>query len=132
MQDGGGKLAKCRAGLLHDGMNDLLPLAEEIGTILKARRQTIGVSESSSGGLVSAALLAQSGASAYFRGGGVIYAPAAFKGLMGLSKEDIGDMGIAEYQKEKRANDQLANTPIKPYPCEQKNTCQLIWLTGAT
>ena len=92
MQDGGGELAKCRAGLLHDGMNDLLPLAEEIGTILKARRQTIGVSESSSGGLVSAALLAQSGASAYVRGGGVIYAPAAFKGLMGLSKEDIGDM----------------------------------------
>ena len=59
-----------RIGKRLDGqMNDLLPLAEEIGTILKARRQTIGVSESSSGGLVSAALLAQSGASAYYRGG---------------------------------------------------------------
>ena len=73
-------------------MRDLLPLAEEIGTILKARRQTIGIWESSSGGLVSAALLAQAGASAYFRGGGVIYAPAAFRGLMGLSREDLGDM----------------------------------------
>ncbi|WP_370235563.1 MULTISPECIES: CinA family protein [Henriciella] len=73
-------------------MQTLLPIAEEIGAILKARRQTIGIWESSSGGLISAALLAQPGASAYFRGGGVIYAPAAFRGLMGLSKEDLGDM----------------------------------------
>jgi PncC family amidohydrolase len=73
-------------------MDTLLPLAEEIATLLKARRQTVGVSESSTGGLVSAALLAQAGASSYFRGGGVIYAPAAFRGLMGLSKEDLGGM----------------------------------------
>ncbi|MEM5518543.1 CinA family protein [Henriciella sp. AS95] len=73
-------------------MQTLLPIAEEIGTILKARRETVGVWESSSGGLISAALLAQAGASAYFRGGGVIYAPAAFRGLMGLSKEDLGEM----------------------------------------
>lgn len=73
-------------------MDTLLPIAEEIGAILKARRETVGVWESSSGGLVSAALLAQAGASAYFRGGGVIYAPAAFRGLVGLSKEDLGEM----------------------------------------
>ena len=87
-----GKLAIQTGTRLDGQMNDLLPLAEEIGTLLKARRQTIGVSESSSGGLVSAALLAQSGASAYYRGGGVIYAPAAFRGLLGLSKDDLGDM----------------------------------------
>lgn len=73
-------------------MQTLLPLASDIGALLKARGETIGVSESSSGGLISAALLAQAGASAYFRGGGVIYAPAAFRGLMGLSKEDLGGM----------------------------------------
>ena len=32
------------------------------------------------------------GASSYYRGGGVIYAPAAFRGLLGLSKDDLGDM----------------------------------------
>lgn len=73
-------------------MQTLLPLADEIGAILKARRETIGIWESSSGGLISAALLAQAGASAYFRGGGVIYAPAAFRGLVGLSREDLGEM----------------------------------------
>ncbi len=73
-------------------MQTLLPIAAEIADLLKARGETLGVSESSSGGLISAALLAQAGASAYFRGGGVIYAPAAFRGLMGLSKEDLNGM----------------------------------------
>lgn len=70
-------------------MQTLLPIAAEIGELLRARGETVGVSESSSGGLVSAALLAQSGASRFYRGGGVIYTPQAFGGLMGLSREDI-------------------------------------------
>lgn len=51
----------------------LEPLARELGALLKDAKQTVAVSESSSGGLVSAALLAQAGASKYFLGGGVIY-----------------------------------------------------------
>ena len=74
------------------GMKTLLPLAAEIGALLKSRHETIGVSESSSGGLVSAALLSVPGASAYYRGGGVIYAAPAFRGLMGLQKSDIEGM----------------------------------------
>ena len=54
-------------------MKDLLPLAEKVAIELIARKQTIGVAESSTGGLISAALLAVPGASAYFIGGGVIY-----------------------------------------------------------
>jgi PncC family amidohydrolase len=73
-------------------MQSLLPLATEIGALLKARGETIGVSESSSGGLISAALLSVPGASSYYRGGGVIYAPNAFRGLMGLSREDLNGM----------------------------------------
>ncbi|MGI4950854.1 MAG: CinA family protein, partial [Janthinobacterium lividum] len=46
-------------------MQDLLPKAEALGALLKARGQTVAVSESSTGGLVSAALLAVPGASAY-------------------------------------------------------------------
>jgi nicotinamide-nucleotide amidase len=54
-------------------MNELLPLAEKIAAILTARKQTIAVAESSTGGLISAALLAVPGASAYFLGGAVVY-----------------------------------------------------------
>ncbi len=54
-------------------MQDLLPLAEKLGARLKARGDTIGIAESSTGGLISAALLSVGGASAYFRGGSVIY-----------------------------------------------------------
>lgn len=54
-------------------MRELMPLAEKIGAALKARKETIAVAESSAGGLISAALLAVPGASAYFIGGGVFY-----------------------------------------------------------
>jgi nicotinamide-nucleotide amidase len=62
-------------------METLLPIAERIAARLKARGETIAVAESSTGGLISAALLAVPGASAYFLGGSVIYtrfARAAF------------------------------------------------------
>src|SRR5216684_1977495 len=39
-------------------MDSLLPLAKKVGEKLKARKETVGVSESSAGGLVSAVLLA--------------------------------------------------------------------------
>jgi nicotinamide-nucleotide amidase len=58
-------------------MIDLLPLAEKVATLLKARHETIAIAESSAGGLVSAALLAQPGASAYFLGGAVVYTYAS-------------------------------------------------------
>lgn len=73
-------------------MKDLIPLAKQLGSLLVERGETIGVSESSSGGLISAALLAVPGASRFYRGGGVIYTPQAFKGLMALTKEDITGM----------------------------------------
>ncbi len=62
-------------------MQDLLPVAERIAVRLKARSETIAIAESSAGGLISTALLAIPGASAYFLGGSVIYtrfARAAF------------------------------------------------------
>ena len=68
-----------------------MPLATEIADILKARRETVAISESSAGGLISAALLAAPGASRYYRGGGVIYTPQAFRGLLGLTREELGD-----------------------------------------
>ncbi|MBL8669450.1 MAG: CinA family protein [Alphaproteobacteria bacterium] len=71
-------------------MKDLLPLAERVGVLLKQRGETVAIAESSTGGLVSAALLAAPGASAYFRGGSVIYTRFARAGLL-----DIQDAAMA-------------------------------------
>jgi nicotinamide-nucleotide amidase len=54
-------------------MKDLMPLAERVGALLKERGETIAIAESSTGGLISAALLGVAGASAYFLGGAVVY-----------------------------------------------------------
>ena len=63
-------------------MESLLPLAEIVGARLKARGETIAIAESSTGGLISAALLSVGGASAYFRGGSVIYTASARSGFL--------------------------------------------------
>ena len=68
-------------------MKDLIPLAEQIAARLMAQKQTIAVAESSTGGLISAALLAVPGASAYFVGGGVIYTRDARRILMDIPDE---------------------------------------------
>lgn len=73
-------------------MQALLPLAADIGERLKGRGETVAISESSAGGLISAALLAVPGASSYYRGGGVIYTPQAFRGLLDLTRDDLGDL----------------------------------------
>ena len=52
---------------------DLALLGSEAGAALKARGQSIAVVDGATGGLISAALLAMPGASAFYRGGGVIY-----------------------------------------------------------
>ncbi len=68
-------------------MKDLVPIAEKIAARLIERRQTIAVAESSTGGLISASLLAVPGASAYFLGGGVIYTRDARRILMEIPDE---------------------------------------------
>src|ERR1700692_438989 len=65
-------------------MQELAGIAEKIAAILKERRQTIAVAESSTGGLISAALLAVPGASAYFLGGAVVYTRGAPRILMDI------------------------------------------------
>ena len=55
----------------------------------------MAISESSSGGLISAALLAVPGASKFYRGAGIIYTPQAFRGLIGLGKEDLKNIRSA-------------------------------------
>jgi|UniRef100_C5CWC0 PncC family amidohydrolase len=74
------------------GLEPLSILAGRVGAILRERRQTVAVAESSAGGLVSAALLAIPGASAFFLGGAVVYSRRAGKALLGLTAEDMAGM----------------------------------------
>jgi len=68
-------------------MKDLVPIAEKIAARLIERRQTIAVAESSTGGLISATLLAVPGASAYFLGSAVVYTRDARRLLMDIPDE---------------------------------------------
>lgn len=70
-------------------MKTLLPLAETIARRLIARKETIAIAESSTGGLVAAALLAVPGASAYFLGGAVVYTKTSRAALLGIGDADM-------------------------------------------
>ncbi|MGH6872520.1 MAG: CinA family protein [Rhizomicrobium sp.] len=76
-------------------MRELMPLAERVGAVLKARGETVAVAESSSGGLISAALLGVAGASSYYLGGGVIYTPKARAVLMDIPRAAVTGMRSA-------------------------------------
>jgi nicotinamide-nucleotide amidase len=73
-------------------MKELTTIAEQIAAQLIARKQTIAVAESSTGGLISAALLSVPGASAYFLGGAVVYTQVARRALLDLP--DIAALGM--------------------------------------
>lgn len=71
---------------------ELAAVAATLAERLKARRETVAVAELSAGGLISAALLAVPGASAYFLGGSVVYTGKARMALLGLRREDVAGL----------------------------------------
>ncbi len=76
-------------------IDDLADRAVRVAALLKERRETVSVAESSTGGLVSAALLAVPGASAYFMGGAVIYTRQARGALLGIDDAAMAGMRSA-------------------------------------
>ena len=70
-------------------MKDLVAIAEKIAVKLIARKQTVAVAESSTGGLISASLLAVPGASAYFLGSAVVYTRDARRILVDIPDEEM-------------------------------------------
>jgi nicotinamide-nucleotide amidase len=74
---------------------ELLALGLQVGNLLKARKETVAVAESSTGGLIAAALLAVPGASAYFLGGAVVYTRRARQLLMELPNASVTGMRSA-------------------------------------
>jgi nicotinamide-nucleotide amidase len=73
-------------------MKTLMPLAETIAQRLIARRETIAVAESSTGGFIAATLLAVPGASAYFLGGAVVYTKSSRSALLGIGDAEMSGL----------------------------------------
>ena len=76
-------------------MDSLTALGTAVGTLLKERKQTVAVAESSGGGLINAALVAVPGASAYYLGGAIVYSLAGRSALLGLTAQDMTNIRSA-------------------------------------
>lgn len=70
-------------------MAELITLGELVAEQLKTNKQTVAVAESAAGGLISSALLAVPGASAYYLGGSVVYTKRARKQILGVTAQDV-------------------------------------------
>ncbi|HXN84630.1 MAG TPA: CinA family protein [Candidatus Binataceae bacterium] len=78
-------------------MQTLLPRAEQIASLLKQRRETIAIAESSAGGLIAASMLSVPGASAYFIGGAVFYTRKSITEMLNISDDAFkGKRGLTE------------------------------------
>ena len=75
-------------------MNDIVKLSSEIANLLKKNKQTVSVIESSSGGLISSALLSQEGASTYYMGGQVIYTLQSIRAITDLRIRELKEKNI--------------------------------------
>jgi len=73
-------------------MQTLIPLAEEVGKLLVARKDKVAVAESAAGGLINAALLAVPGASRWCLGGAVLYTQQSRLALKDVYPEMFADM----------------------------------------
>ena len=104
-------------------MKTLLPLAGTIAARLIARKETIAIAESSTGGLIAAALLAVPGASAYFLGGAVVYTKTARLALLG-----VGDDVMKDYRPATEAYSLMIGQRVR----ERHNATWGLGETGAT
>jgi len=95
-------------------MDSLIAQGSGVGDLLKARKQTVAVAESSAGGLINAALVAVPGASAYYLGGAVVYTLAGRSALLGLTAQDtLGMRSASEPYAQllaRRVRDKLGTT----------------------
>lgn len=92
----------------------LAALGAAVGELLKHRKHTLAVAESSAGGLINAALVAVPGASSYYLGGAIIYTAAGRSALLAITPEDMTGMRSASEPfarlLARRARDKLGAT----------------------
>lgn len=95
-------------------MKSLSAFGSVVGSLLKERRQTLAIAESSAGGLINAALVAVPGASAWYLGGGILYTGASRSALLGITPQDMASLRPASepYAKllARRVRDRLGAT----------------------
>ena len=91
--------------------SDILP---RIARILTSRKETVSVTETSTGGLISAGLLSVPGASSYFVGGVIPYARSVRGDLLDVTKDTVAGlspmseemaMSFAQNMKQKMRTD---------------------------
>jgi PncC family amidohydrolase len=80
---------------LESEWSALSALGASVGALLKERKQTLAVVESSAGGLINASLVAVPGASAYYLGGAIVYTPVGRDKLLGIAKAEMAGMRSA-------------------------------------
>ena len=73
-------------------MESLSSMGASVGALLKQHEQTVAVAESSAAGLISAALVAIPGASAYYLGGTVIYTRVSQRELLRVPDDAMADI----------------------------------------
>jgi PncC family amidohydrolase len=76
-------------------MDSLASPGAAVAELLRARKQTVAVAESSAGGLINALLVAVPGASTYYLGGAVIYTAASRAGILGITPAEMQGMRSA-------------------------------------
>ena len=104
-------------------MPELTALSASVGALLKETGETLSVSESACGGLISAALVAVPGASAYYVGGSVVYTRAAHRGLL-----DVPDAAMEGLRASSEPYAQLNARTIR----EKLETTWAVSETGAS
>src|SRR5216684_5762331 len=73
-------------------MQSLNASGSVVGKLLKERRQTLAIAESSAGGLIDATLVAVPGASAWYLGGCIVYTGAGRSALLGITPQDMAGL----------------------------------------
>jgi nicotinamide-nucleotide amidase len=76
-------------------MKSLTASGQGVGELLKRRKETLAIAESSAGGLINAALVAVPGASEYYLGGCIVYTRPGRAALLNLTKEDMAGIRSA-------------------------------------
>jgi len=70
-------------------LDEITDILLKISNILSSRKETVSVTETSTGGLISAGLLSVPGASSYFIGGVIPYARSVRGDLLDITKETV-------------------------------------------
>lgn len=78
--------------------DEQVDFAAHIGQLLVAKKATVGLAESCTGGLIAHRLTSNAGSSAYFKGGIVAYSNALKQNLLGVKATTLAERGAVSEQ----------------------------------